>query len=269
MANPKLTYQNGKWYRNGQVINTKTYKFYNTKTKQWSRLTNDGKVVSLNYEQKSKDATSKLTPQQRAYNYGHMDLAPTLVRSVSTVDNDKAHIWLYFPHDEGQRYYEQVTDSIKKRIASGFYDKHPEMFNRDHQMAKQYIDPHSTYGWNCINSVTGLVGKTIRNNENFKGGQYKSTYWSPQKVDKEQAIVNAPIGSVIQVGHNGSPFHAVAYMGNPQRDNKGLTWEIYNSHGLAEPFKNGNQIERVSSYDDPNYSFHPKQNDVTDIFYLK
>lgn len=90
-----------------------------------------------------------------------------------------------------------MTDSIKKRIASGFYDEHPEMYNRDHQMAQQYLDPYSTANFNCITTSTALTGEPTVSNIDFRNKSYKQRYWTPKRVDNDRVIKNAPIGSVI------------------------------------------------------------------------
>ena len=199
---------------------------------------------------------TKPTRDSLALQYARQDLAP----SVPFLPDDEDLRYAGVPdgmtsyrydgteeareHNRGVniRYYDQVNDSIGKRVVSGYYDKYPEQYMRDIQMRNQYLlHPTSPAGWGCINSVEGLNGRTQWSNVDFvKNKRYEGRYTMvPFGKVTDKAYSNMKPGSIYQTPNF---VHSVMYLGN-QDGNHRADW--YDTHGYPEPFKNGSQIEHT------------------------
>ena len=237
MAQPKLIKKNNQWYRilNGKETKLSPgYKLYNSASGHWVELREDNKFHNLKIGERNNGQTpnrKQLTEQYMKY-----DLAPKLYPKLRS---NRARL-------QNNKYYKEITDSIMKRIGSGFYEEYPEQYKRDLKMRDQYdTDYESDY--TCINSASSVSGTSIPGNYTFKEK-------TPKRFSKPITINPSSLtneiskglseGSIIQVVNNdGVPYHSVAYYGEDPENSDSII--IYDTHGQSTPFKNGSQLRTI------------------------
>lgn len=209
----------------------------------------------------------------QAYIAGHpereravLDIAPTIVWG-SEVGTPKAVTKFERPHGESSlphdvtnyvsdavtdslnnKYYNMCMDTIAVRERDGFYDRNPNMRERDLWIASQY-KTNSRPLWSCVRSVTGLYDRNttplFMSNITFQDQAPQVGFYASQ--------IAQPTSIIQRLTPSGTPTHMVYNIGN------GL---IYNTHGFPIPFVDGSQLEPAAvngvDYYDPN----------TNIFYF-